>query len=187
MATPPAANPPASGPTGATLIALGDRRPTVHPDAWVAPGAVLVGDVTLEAGASVWYGCVLRADVNPIVIGEDSNVQDGTVVHADRSDGVHVGARVSIGHQALVHGCTVADGALVGMGSRLLSRSRVGAGALVAAGAVVREGFEVPDHSLVAGVPGVVRRELTGAERERVRDNAETYLALRESHRAATT
>jgi len=168
------------------LIPLGDRHPVVHPDAWVAPGAILVGDVRIEARASVWYGCVLRADVNPIVLGEGSNLQDGTVVHADTAHAVRVGARVSVGHQALIHGCTVGDDVLVGMGSRLLSGCVIGSESLVGAGAVVREGQEVPSRSLVVGVPGKVRRELTDAELARVHRNAESYDALRDEHRAAT-
>ncbi|WP_299054248.1 gamma carbonic anhydrase family protein [uncultured Nocardioides sp.] len=168
------------------LVPLGGHTPVVHPDAWVAPGAVLVGDVRIGAGASVWYGCVLRADVNPIVLGEGSNLQDGTVVHADTRHGVHVGARVSVGHQALVHGCTVGDDVLVGMGSRLLSGCTIGTESLVGAGAVVREGQEVPPRSLVVGVPGKVRRELTEDELARVHRNAESYYALRDAHREAT-
>lgn len=172
--------------TGPLLIPLGDTRPVVHPDAWVAPGAILVGDVRVEAGASVWYGCVLRADVNPILLGADSNLQDGTVVHADTTHAVEIGARVSVGHQALVHGCTVGDDVLVGMGSRLLSGCVIGPESLVGAGAVVREGQEVPGRSLVVGVPGKVRRELTEDELARVHRNAQSYLPLRDTHREAT-
>jgi carbonic anhydrase/acetyltransferase-like protein (isoleucine patch superfamily) len=173
--------------SGAVLISLGARRPDVAPDAWVAPGAVLVGDVRLGARASVWYGCVLRADGSGIEIGARSNLQDGTVAHADEHGGVRLGSDVSVGHRAVLHGCTVEDGSLVGMGAVLLTGSRVGAESLVAAGAVVREGMDIPPRSLVAGVPAVVRRPLTPEELERVRLNSVTYLDLTELHREATT
>jgi carbonic anhydrase/acetyltransferase-like protein (isoleucine patch superfamily) len=171
--------------SGAVLVALGERRPDVAPDAWVAPGAVLVGTVRLEARASVWYGCVLRADGSDIEIGARSNLQDGTVAHADDHGGVRLGADVSVGHRAVLHGCTVEDGSLIGMGAILLTGSHVGAQSLVAAGAVLREGMVVPPGSLVAGVPAVVRRPLTPEELERVRLNAVTYLELTELHRGA--
>ncbi|GAB7191476.1 gamma carbonic anhydrase family protein [Kineococcus sp. NUM-3379] len=171
---------------GPVLIALGGRVPSVHPQAWVAPGAVLVGSVTLSAGASVWYGCVLRADGAAIEVGEGSNVQDGCVVHADEHGPVVLGSGVSVGHRAVLHGCTVEDGALVGMGAVVLTGAVVGGGSLVAAGAVVREGALVPAGSLVAGVPGVVRRALHPEEAERVRGNAPAYRDLTALHRAAT-
>jgi carbonic anhydrase/acetyltransferase-like protein (isoleucine patch superfamily) len=169
------------------LLPLGERVPVVAPDAWVAPGAVLVGSVRLHARASVWYGCVLRADGSEIEIGARSNLQDGTVAHADEHGGVLLGEGVSVGHRAVLHGCTVEDGSLVGMGAVLLTGSRIGAESLVAAGAVVREGMDVPPRSLVAGVPAVVRRPLTPEELERVRVNALTYLDLTALHRTATT
>lgn len=166
-------------------LALGDRRPVVEDGAWVAPTAVLVGDVRVAAGASVWYGCVLRADGSPIRIGRGSNLQDGCVVHADSHGAVEVGERVSVGHRAVLHGCTVGDGALVGMASVVLTGAVVGAEALVAAGAVVKEGAAVPDRVLVAGVPGKVLRDLTDAELERVRANGPAYVELTELHRTA--
>lgn len=160
---------------------LGARRgdePTIAEDAFVAPGAVLVGAVRLEEGSSVWYGCVLRADGDEIVVGGGSNVQDLTVAHADPGRPVRIGADVTIGHRAIVHGCTIEDGCLIGMGAVLLNNCVIGTGSLVAAGAVVREGMEVPPHSLVAGVPAKVLRELNDDERERVGTNAEVYVEL---------
>ena len=172
--------------SGAVLVPVGERHPEVARDAWVAPGAVLVGSVRLQSLASVWYGCVLRADGSDIEIGARSNVQDGTVAHADDHGAVVLGTDVSVGHRAVLHGCTVEDGSLVGMGAILLTGSRVGAQSLVAAGAVVREGMVIPPRSLVAGVPAVVRRPLTPDELERVRMNAVTYLDLTARHRGAT-
>ncbi len=171
--------------TGAVVLRVGERAPDVDPGAWVAPGAVLVGDVRLRDQASVWYGCVLRADGSGIDIGERSNLQDGTVAHADEHGGVRLGSDVSVGHRAVLHGCTVGDGSLIGMGAVLLTGSQVGAESLVAAGAVVREGMEIPPRSLVAGVPAVVRRPLSDAELERLRVNALTYLDLTALHRGA--
>jgi carbonic anhydrase/acetyltransferase-like protein (isoleucine patch superfamily) len=144
-----------------------------------------VGDVHLERDASVWYGCVLRADGGTIRIGEGSNVQDGCVAHADEHGDVVLGTGVSVGHRAVLHGCVVEDGCLVGMGAVLLTGARIGKGSLIAAGAVVREGAEIPPGSLVAGVPGQVRRPLTEDEAVRVRDNARTYLELVARHRGA--
>jgi carbonic anhydrase/acetyltransferase-like protein (isoleucine patch superfamily) len=175
----------AGGIPGPLLLAVGERAPHVHARAWVAPGAVLVGSVELAADSSVWYGCVLRADGDRIVVGEGSNLQDGCVVHADEHGGVVVGAGVSVGHRAVLHGCVVEDGVLVGMGAVVLSGARIGRGSLVAAGAVVREGAQVPAGSLVAGVPAQVRRPLTEAEAVRVRENAPAYRGLTERHRDA--
>lgn len=151
----------------------------------MAPTAVLVGDVHVAAGASVWYGCVLRADGAPIRVGRDSNLQDGCVVHADEHGAVEVGERVSVGHRAVLHGCTVGDGALVGMAAVVLTGAVVGEEALVAAGAVVTEGAALPDRVLVAGVPGRVKRDLTSAELERVRANGPAYVDLTALHRNA--
>lgn len=130
----------------------------IDPDAYVAPGAWVMGDVTLGPRASVWYGAVLRGDMDRIVVGEDTNLQDGTIVHVDEGRPALIGARVGVGHRAIVHGCTVEDDCLIGMGSVLLNGVVVCAGSVVAAGAVVREGMVVPPGSLVAGVPGKVVR-----------------------------
>jgi carbonic anhydrase/acetyltransferase-like protein (isoleucine patch superfamily) len=137
--------------------ALGDRAPQVDPTAWIAPGAVVVGDVTLGAESSVWYAAVIRADGDPIRIGPRTNVQDGAVLHSDPGIGIDLGAGVSVGHRAVLHGCVVEDDVLVGMGAIVMNRARIGAGSVIAAGALVPEGRQVPPGSLVLG--GEPRRE----------------------------
>ncbi|RKN07570.1 gamma carbonic anhydrase family protein [Streptomyces radicis] len=166
------------------LLPFDGHHPAIAPGAWLAPGVTLIGAVTVADEASVWFGTVARADTERIEIGRGSNVQDGCVLHADPGFPAVIGARVSVGHRAVVHGSTVEDDALVGMGAVLLNGSRVGAGSLIAAGTVVLEGVQVPPGSLVAGVPGTVRRALTGEEAEKVRANAAHYrdLARRYSH-----
>jgi carbonic anhydrase/acetyltransferase-like protein (isoleucine patch superfamily) len=161
---------------GSLLLGYGAARPQVDADAWVAPGAVVVGDARLLAGSSVWFGAVVRADGDRIELGRGSNLQDGCVMHTDPGFALVVGAGVSVGHRAVLHGCTVEDDVLVGMGAVLLNGSRVGRGSLVAAGAVLLEGTQVPPGSLVAGVPAKVRRELTADELAGVRDNARGYV-----------
>ncbi len=165
------------------ILSVGELVPQVAPDAWVAPTATVVGNVVVESGASIWYGVVLRGDRERIVIGADSNVQDNAVFHADPGSPATLGRGVTVGHGAIVHGATVADGALVGMGSAVLNGAVIGAGSLVAAQALVTEGVIVPARSLVAGVPAKVRRELTEAEAERLGFSARTYAGLRDLHR----
>jgi carbonic anhydrase/acetyltransferase-like protein (isoleucine patch superfamily) len=148
----------------------------IDPAAFVAPNATLVGEVHVGRESSIWYGAVLRGDMEPIHIGTRSNVQDGTIVHVDVDMPVRIGDGVSIGHRAVIHGCTIEDGCLIGMGAVILSGSRIGAGALVAAGALVREGAIVPAGVLIAGVPGKVLRELTEEERARVAANSLSYV-----------
>lgn len=167
------------------MIALPGQRPEVAEDAYLAPGVRIVGAVTLGARSSVWYNAVLRADSAPIMVGADSNVQDNVSVHVDSRHPVVIGERVSIGHNAVVHGCTIGDGSLIGMGAVVLGGAVIGRGCLVAAGAVVLAGTEVPDGALVAGVPAKVRRALTEEERRGLRDNAEIYLRHIETHSAA--
>lgn len=149
---------------------------TVDPAAFVAPNATLVGEVRIGPQSSIWYGAVLRGDMEPIHIGSRSNVQDGTIVHVDVDMPVSIGDGVSIGHRAVIHGCTIEDGCLIGMGAVVLSGSRIGAGALVAAGALVREGAVVPPGVLIAGVPGKVLRALTEEEKARVAANSLSYV-----------
>jgi carbonic anhydrase/acetyltransferase-like protein (isoleucine patch superfamily) len=152
--------------------------PFIHPSAFVC------GDVTLGARASVWPTAVVRGDTAPIVIGADSNVQDGTVVHVDRGVPCTIGARVAIGHRAIVHGATVEDDCLIGMGAILLNRVHVGAGSIIGAAALCPEGMTIPPNSLVLGVPGRVVRQTTEEERERIRRTVASYLELQERHRA---
>jgi carbonic anhydrase/acetyltransferase-like protein (isoleucine patch superfamily) len=164
------------------VVDYGDRRPEIDPAAWVAPGCTVIGSVRLAPRASVWYGSVLRGDTEGITIGAGSNVQDGTVVHADPGFPTTVGAGVSVGHRAVLHGCTVEDDALIGMGAVVLNGARIGAGSLVAAGAVVLAGTVVPPGSLVAGVPARVRRALSEQERADLRRTAEQYVERSRLH-----
>ena len=147
-------------------------RPTIDPTAWVSPGAVVNGRVTLHARASVWYNCVLRGDSERIEVGEESNIQDGSILHIDNGFPCIIGKRVTLGHNAIVHGCEVRDGALIGIAATVLSRCVIGEGALIAAGALVLEGTVVPPHTLWVGSPAKQVKELTPAQRERI---ATTY------------
>jgi carbonic anhydrase/acetyltransferase-like protein (isoleucine patch superfamily) len=154
---------------------LGGRRPRVHPDAYVAPTAVLIGDVELGANASVWFGAVLRGDESSISIGAGSNVQDNAVIHCSANLPTVVGEGVTIGHLACLEGCTVEDGALVGTGAIMLQGSRLGAGALLAAGALLPEGSVVPPGQLAAGVPAVVKKSLSGSSERWIERPARHY------------
>ncbi len=151
-------------------------------EALVASTAVVTGAVTLGRDVSVWYGCVLRGDSAPITIGELTNVQDGTVVHADTGVPNDIGAGVTIGHGAMVHGRRVGDGCLIGIHAVILGAAEVGDGCIIAACAVVREGARIPPRSLVAGVPGKVLRSVTDAEVEELRRHVRHYLELARSH-----
>ncbi|MCX7523356.1 gamma carbonic anhydrase family protein [Microbacterium sp. STN6] len=170
----------------ARIISLGEKgSPSVAESAWVAPGAVLVGNVSLGERASVWYNSVLRSEGVPIAIGADSNLQDTVSCHVDVGFPLTLGRGVSVGHGAVLHGCTIEGDVLIGMGARVLNGAVIGAGSLVAAGTVVLEGSRIPPRSLVAGVPGKVRRELTDDEVAGIRHNAEVYREHTALHRAA--
>lgn len=166
------------------VVGLDDRQPSFGEGVWVAPTAVVAGAATLGRDVSVWYGAVLRADDDRIVVGDESNLQDGCVLHADRGLPVTVGRSVSVGHRAVLHGCTISDGVLVGMSTTILNGASIGAGCIIAAGAVVKEGAQIPPGSLAAGVPAKVRRSTTDDERATILANARTYLALRSEHAA---
>ena len=168
---------------GPLILTVRGHRPEVDTEAWVAPNATLIGQVKLGARASVWYSATLRAEVEPIVIGAGTNIQDGVTVHVDPEYPVRVGAGVSVGHNAVLHGCTIEDGALIGMGAIVLNGAVVGAGSLVAAGALIPQGVVIPPRSMVAGVPGRVRRELSDAELAANRHNAAAYEHLMDLHR----
>ncbi|HEY4024911.1 MAG TPA: gamma carbonic anhydrase family protein [Candidatus Dormibacteraeota bacterium] len=142
---------------------LDGRRPRIHPDAFVAPTATLIGDVEVGPDASVWFGVVLRGDASTIVIGAGSNVQDNAVIHCSEGLPTVIGENVTIGHLACLEGCVVEDGAVVGVGAIMLQRSRLGAGAMLAAGAVLPEGREVPPGHLAAGIPAEVKKPLSGS------------------------
>ncbi|HUK21486.1 MAG TPA: gamma carbonic anhydrase family protein [Gemmatimonadales bacterium] len=158
----------------------------LHPTSFIAPGAVVLGDVTLGPHASVWYHAVLRGDTAPIVIGESSNIQDGSIVHVDEGVPATVGARVGVGHRVILHGCTIGNDCLIGMGSVVLNGVRVGEGSVVAAGAVVPEGLEIPPGSVVVGVPARVTRRVDEALRGRIRSTWEHYVGEAVRHRAGT-
>lgn len=169
---------------GPLVIGFGGRDPHVHERAWLAPTATLIGGVHLGAHASVWFGAVLRADNDDITLGAESNLQDNVVVHVDAGFPVRVGERVTVGHGTVLHGCTVQDDCLVGMGATVLNGVTVGRGSLVAAGTVLLEGTTVPPGSLVAGVPGKVRRELTAAERAAIAAGTADYVARARAYAA---
>jgi len=170
----------------ASILSIPAGRPVVHATAFVASGARLVGDVTLEEGASVWYNAVVRGDSASITLGAGSNLQDNVSVHVDAEHPVVIGRDVSVGHNAVVHGCTIGDGSLIGMGSVVLSGAVIGSGCLIAGGAVVLEGSVIPEGSLVAGVPAKVRRELTNEEKAGILRNAQIYRAHSTAHATAS-
>ena len=163
----------------ATVIELDGVAPRIAADAYVAPTAVLIGDVVVEAAASIWFGAVLRGDNSQIRVGAGSCVQDNCVIHCARDLPTLIGENVTVGHMAMLEGCVIGDGSLVGMGAIVLQRAKVGANALVAAGAVVSEGMEIPDGVLAAGVPAKVKKELEGASRRWVETAAIEYQSQR--------
>jgi carbonic anhydrase/acetyltransferase-like protein (isoleucine patch superfamily) len=158
--------------------------PVVHPTAYIAPGADVMGDVRLEAEASVWYQSVLRGDMAPITVGARSNIQDLTMVHVDENVPCVIGAGVGVGHRCILHGCTIEDDCLIGMGSILLNGVRVGTGSVIGAGAVVPEGMVIPPGSLVLGVPARIRRPVDAELGARIRLTVEHYVVLARLHAA---
>jgi carbonic anhydrase/acetyltransferase-like protein (isoleucine patch superfamily) len=165
---------------------LGHARPTLPPEGeyWIAPTATVIGDVTLHPNASVWYGAVLRGDVEALVIGENSNVQDGSVIHADPGAPVRVGANVTVGHMAMLHGCEVGDGSLIGIGAVVLNGARIGRDCLIGARALITEGTVIPDGSLVVGAPGKVVRTLTVEQIASMQGGARRYVENWRRHAA---
>ncbi len=170
---------------GPLIAPFGARSPVIPPSVFVAPTAVVVGDVVLGEGASVWYGTVVRGDVGPIRVGARSNIQDGCVLHVTTGlPGLTVGEEVTVGHRAVLHGATIRDRCLIGMGAILLDGCDIGEESLVGAGSVVREGTVVPPRSFVAGVPAVVKGPIPAAVHARLRASAEAYVALAREHAA---
>lgn len=167
-----------------TLYALDGAAPVLEPEAYVAPGARLIGRVTLRAAASVWFNAVLRGDNEPIEIGEGSNVQDGCVLHTDPGFPLVLGAECTVGHMAILHGCRVGEGSLIGMGATVLNGARIGRSVLLGAGALVTEGKEIPDGVLALGRPAKVARALTLEEIAGLRDAAEVYRARSARYRS---
>ena len=159
------------------IYQLGEHAPEIDPSAYVAESGTLIGKVTLGPNASVWFGATLRGDNERITIGADSNVQEGAVLHTDMGYPLELGRGVSIGHQAMLHGCTVGDGSLIGIGAVILNGAQIGKGCLVGAGALVTEGKIFPDHSLILGSPAKVVRTLTQEDLLRLQGNAASYVA----------
>jgi carbonic anhydrase/acetyltransferase-like protein (isoleucine patch superfamily) len=168
------------------IIAHGGFSPRIPPSAFIAEGAHIIGNVEIAKDASIWFNSVLRGDINSIYIGERSNIQDGSIFHVTSELPVYIGNDVTVGHGAIVHGCQVEEGSLIGMGAVVLDRAHIGKQALVAAGAVVREGFVVPDGMLAGGVPAKVLRALTEEEKKLLLESAAHYVTYAESLRDST-
>jgi carbonic anhydrase/acetyltransferase-like protein (isoleucine patch superfamily) len=166
-----------------TLYALGDLTPQLGPGAWTAPSADLIGDVRLGARASVWFGAVLRGDNTPLILGEETNFQDGAIGHSDPGFPLTIGARVTVGHQAILHGCTVHDDCLIGMGARILNGAVIESDCIVGAGALVTEGKRFERGSLIVGAPARVVRHVTEEEKQTLRVSAAHY--AEKAHRYA--
>ena len=158
-----------------SVYALGDQTPTLDPDAWVAPDANVIGNVVLEAGTSVWFGSTLRGDNEVIHVGAGSNVQENCVFHTDIGFPLIIGKNCTIGHKAMLHGCTIGDNSLIGMGATVLNGAKIGTNCLIGAGALVTEGKEIPDGSVVLGAPGKVVRELDARTIQMLRASALHY------------
>jgi len=161
-----------------TAYRLGDRSPTVPDpdDYWIAPNATLIGNVILKKNASIWWGAVLRGDNEPIIVGENSNVQDNSVLHTEMSSPLVIGANVTIGHLVMLHGCTIGDGSLIGIHAVILDGAKIGKGCLVGAGALITSGKEFPDNSLILGSPARVARQLTPEEATGLATSAAHYV-----------
>jgi carbonic anhydrase/acetyltransferase-like protein (isoleucine patch superfamily) len=157
--------------------ALTSVVPDIAPDAWTAPGSIIIGNVALAAESSVWFGAVIRGDNERIAVGARSNVQDGAVLHTDPGFPLRIGNDCTIGHQAMLHGCTIGDGSLIGIGAVVLNGARIGKGCLIGAKALIPEGREIPDGSLVMGLPGKIIRVLTLEEIAGLRGSAAHYVA----------
>jgi len=166
------------------IYQLGEHTPEIDASAFVADSANLIGKVTLEANASVWFGVTIRGDNERITIGENSNVQEGTVMHTDMGYPLTLGKGVTIGHQAMLHGCTVGDDSLIGIQAVILNGAKIGKGCLVGAGALVSEGKEFPDNSLILGTPAKVVRTLTTEDLLRLQGNAASYVERGQTFKA---
>lgn len=158
------------------IYQLDNDAPNIDPSAWVAEGAQVMGNVTMKANASVWFGAVVRGDTSTIHIGENSNIQDASVLHADVGMPLHIGNNVTVGHQVMLHGCTVGDGSLIGIGAVVLNGAKIGKGCLVGAGSLVTEGKEFPDGSMILGSPAKVVKQLTPAQMDGLLQSAKHYV-----------
>ena len=155
--------------------ALDGVKVDAHPDSWIAPNAVVIGNVKLERDASVWWGAVLRGDNDPIVVGEGSNIQDGSVLHTDPGFPLTIGRNVTIGHMVMLHGCDIGDSSLIGIGAVVMNGAKIGKRCLIGARALITEGKEIPDNSLVMGAPGKIVRTFDEEEAQRMLRNADSY------------
>jgi len=157
---------------------LGDNAPELpnEDEYWIAPNAIVVGRVILKKNASVWFGATLRGDNDPITIGENSNVQDGSVLHTDTGSPLTIGSNVTVGHMVMLHGCTIGDNTLVGIGSIILNGAKIGKNCLIGANCLITEGKEIPDNSLVMGAPGKVVREVSEAQARALTGSAQLYV-----------
>lgn len=159
------------------IIDLGDKKlKTVDDNFWIAPNASVIGEVNLERDASIWFNAILRADNEPITIGEGSNVQDGAIIHTDPGYACNIGKKVTVGHMAMLHGCSIGDGSLIGIGSVVLNGAKIGRNCIIGSKALVTEGMEVPDGSMVLGIPGKIKKTLTEEEQSVVPLGAEHYI-----------
>ena len=159
------------------IINLGDKKlKTADDNFWIAPNASVIGDVVLERDASIWFNAILRADNEPITIGEGSNVQDGAIIHTDPGYACNIGKKVTVGHMAMLHGCSIGDGSLIGIGSVVLNGAKIGKNCIIGSKALVTEGMDVPDGSMVLGIPGKIKKTLTEEEQSVVPLGADHYI-----------
>ena len=158
------------------IYSLGDIKVRMHGRVWIAPSAVVTGDVILQNNVNIWYGAVLRGDIERITIDEGTNVQDNSVLHTDRDCKLIIGKGITVGHSVILHGCTVEDDSLIGMGATSLNGAHVGKNSLIGANSLITEGKKIPERSLVMGSPGKVVREVTDAEIKAIHDNAQRYI-----------
>lgn len=169
------------------IYALDGSAPRIHADSWVAPDANVIGRIVLEAGVGIWFGATLRGDNEEIFVGAGTNVQENSVLHTDMGYPLVIGADCTIGHKAMLHGCTIGEGTLIGMGATVLNGAKIGKGCLIGACALITEGKEIPDHSLVMGAPGKVIRQLDAAAQEGLRASARNYQQNMRRFRAGMT
>ena len=159
------------------IIDLGDKKlKTADDNFWIAPNASVIGEVNLERDASIWFNAILRADNEPITIGEGSNVQDGAIIHTDPGYACNIGKKVTVGHMAMLHGCSIGDGSLIGIGSVVLNGAKIGKNCIIGSKALVTEGMDVPDGSMVLGIPGKIKKILTEEEQSVVSLGADHYI-----------
>ena len=159
------------------VYALGSLTPNIHPQSWIAPNSTVIGQVQLERNVSIWWNCILRGDTDLLFVGENTNIQDGSVLHTDPGLQLIIGRDVTIGHRVILHGCTIGDGCLIGMGATLLNRAVIGKNCLIGANTLIPEGKVIPDRSLVVGLPGRIVRELTDEEVANLQLSADRYVA----------